>query len=212
MLVMVSACVPMFESVTDCAAVEVPIIVCTAKFRLEVERETVEGGDDPLKLTVCGLLLALSVTVSVPVRVPDAVGVKITLMTQLVPGAMLAVQLLVWAKSPLAAMLDKVSVPVPELVSMTVWPALGVPTVWLVKVRLEGASDTAGVVGVGVGLLRPLPQPDMKVTAAISTSVADNLAVDESFHFLIAPPPVRGWREEGWARRRVLSRPSCGRR
>jgi hypothetical protein len=41
----------------------------------------------PLKETVCGLLLALSVIVSVPVRLPVAVGVKITLIVQLVPAA-----------------------------------------------------------------------------------------------------------------------------
>ena len=89
MLVMVSAWVPIFLMVTGWAPVDVPTIVCTAKFRLDVESETVEGGDDPLRLTVCGLLLASSVTLSVPVRVPDAVGVKITLIEQLVPGTKL---------------------------------------------------------------------------------------------------------------------------
>ena len=37
----------------------------------------------PERLTVCGLPLALSVTISVPVREPTAVGVKVTLMAQL---------------------------------------------------------------------------------------------------------------------------------
>jgi len=43
------------------------------------------------------LPVALSVTVIVPVRVPTAVGVKVTLMEQLAPAAREVPQLLVWA-------------------------------------------------------------------------------------------------------------------
>jgi len=53
-----------------------------------------------------------------------------------------------------------------------------VPTVWLVKVRLEGESEAAGV-GVGAGELFPLPQPEITAWAAISASVAENFAMDE---------------------------------
>ena len=42
----------------------------------------------PLSATVVGLLLALLVTVSVPVRVPPAVGVKFTVTVQEPPTAM----------------------------------------------------------------------------------------------------------------------------
>ena len=51
----------------------------------------------PERLVVWGLLLALSVTVKVPVRLPVAVGVKVTLMTQLAPAATEVPQLLVCA-------------------------------------------------------------------------------------------------------------------
>src|SRR5437764_14923083 len=44
----------------------------------------------PLSATVCGLLPALSATDSVPVRAPEAVGVKVTLMEQLAPAAKVA--------------------------------------------------------------------------------------------------------------------------
>jgi len=37
---------------------------------------------EPVRLAVWGLLLALSVTVKVPVFVPRTEGVKVTLMTQ----------------------------------------------------------------------------------------------------------------------------------
>jgi hypothetical protein len=41
----------------------------------------------PVRVTVCGLLLALSVMVSVPGREPVAVGVKVTLTVQVAPAA-----------------------------------------------------------------------------------------------------------------------------
>jgi hypothetical protein len=41
----------------------------------------------PVKETVCGLLFALSLTVSVPVREPVVVGVNVTLIVQLAPAA-----------------------------------------------------------------------------------------------------------------------------
>ena len=44
-----------------------------------------------------GLPVALSVMVMAPVRVPVAVGVKVTLMEQLAPAAREAPQVLVWA-------------------------------------------------------------------------------------------------------------------
>jgi hypothetical protein len=83
----------------------------------------------PLRLTVCGLPLALSVMLSVPVREPVAVGVKVTLIVQVALAATLVPQLLVWAKSPLAAMLEMLNAPVPLLVSVSVCAALVVPTI-----------------------------------------------------------------------------------
>ena len=41
----------------------------------------------PDKVTVCGLLLALSVTVIVPGSLPATVGVNVTLMVQFPPAA-----------------------------------------------------------------------------------------------------------------------------
>ena len=51
----------------------------------------------PVRLAVCGLFVALSVTVKLPLRVPVAVGAKVTLIVQLAPAATLAPQLFVWA-------------------------------------------------------------------------------------------------------------------
>lgn len=53
-----------------------------------------------MRLTVCGLPPPLSVMESIPLRLPLACGVNVTLMKQLVPEARLDPQLLVWPKSP----------------------------------------------------------------------------------------------------------------
>ena len=55
----------------------------------------------PLKAAACGLPVALSVTATLAVRVPVAVGLKVTLIMQLAPAPRLARQLWVWVKSPL---------------------------------------------------------------------------------------------------------------
>ena len=78
----------------------------------------------PVRLTVCGLPVALSVTVIAPGRLPVTVGVKVTLMEQLAPAAREAPQVLVWAYGALATMLVMVSAPVPELVRVTDCAAL----------------------------------------------------------------------------------------
>ena len=49
----------------------------------------------PLRLTECGLPVALSVIVTTPVRVPVVVGVKVTLMLQFAPAATVLPQVLV---------------------------------------------------------------------------------------------------------------------
>ena len=101
----------------------------------------------PLRVTVCGDPPALSVTASVPVREPATVGVKVTAMVQLTPGATLVPQLLVWAKSPEAAIEVSVRATCPEFVRVTAWAAVVVPTVCWANVRLVGESVTAGPAG-----------------------------------------------------------------
>ena len=87
----------------------------------------------PLKATTWGLPVALSVSVRLPERLPVAVGVKVTLITQLLPAAtgalvLQVVPLAATAKSPVAAMLVKVKEAVPVLVTVTGLAALVVPS------------------------------------------------------------------------------------
>ena len=90
----------------------------------------------PVRLTVCGLPPALSLMVKVPVRVPLALGAKVTFNVQVDPAATPFPQLSVSAKSPLAEMPMICKGAVPLLERVTVCGALVVPTLWLAKVRL----------------------------------------------------------------------------
>src|SRR5437667_6973514 len=87
----------------------------------------------PVRFTVCGLLLASSAMVIVPVRVPVVVGVKVTLIVQFAPAANVAPQVLLCASSPLAAMLVMFNSAVPMLLRVTPLGALVLPTCWSVK-------------------------------------------------------------------------------
>src|SRR5258707_8197695 len=106
----------------------------------------------PVSGTVCGLGVALSVMVKVPMRAPARVGVNVTLIVQFAPAASgvaggvigQGVAPALAAKSPDAAMEMIVRGPVPVLVSVTVCAGLVVFSGWLPKVRLVGASPTAG--------------------------------------------------------------------
>src|SRR5579864_1820904 len=86
----------------------------------------------PDRVTTCGLLLALSETLSVAVRVPVAVGAKEMLMVQDPPAATLDPQLLLCLKSPGSApppkMLLMVSVVLCPLFKVTCCDGLVVPT------------------------------------------------------------------------------------
>ena len=94
------------------------------KVRLVGAKLMLDAAPVPVRLTVCGLPVALSVTVIAPGRLPVTVGVNVTLMEQLAPAAREAPQVLVWAYGALATMLVMVRAAVPELVSVTVCAAL----------------------------------------------------------------------------------------
>jgi hypothetical protein len=128
----------------------------------------------PVSDTVCGLPVALSVMVKVPMRVPAAVGVNVTLKVQFALAANMAgsvPHVFVCAKSPEVPIAVIVKLPVPVLVSVTVCAALVVFSAWLLKVRLVGASPTAGVG------FAPVPVSAMFCGLVLSLSVSCNVAV-----------------------------------
>lgn len=144
-LVILSAALPVFESVTVWAALVVPTFWLAnvnevgERLAAAVDAATPE----PVRLAVWGLPLALSVTVTLAVLVPDAVGLKVTLIAQVAPAATEPPQVLLWAKSPLlvpvTAMLLMLSAALPVLDSVIAWAALVVPTFWFANVSEAGA-------------------------------------------------------------------------
>ena len=155
----------MLVSRSVCGGLEVET-VCPAKLRLVVERLTTGASPVPLRLTVWGLLLALSASVSAPVRFPAAVGVKVTLIVQPAPAATEPAQLLVWEKSPLVVIVRGVKAPVPVLVSVTVCGGLGVETVSAGKLSLVAERLTTGTIPV------PLKPTVWGLPLALSVSVS----------------------------------------
>ena len=94
------------------------------KARLVGKKLVLGAAPVPVRLTVCGLPVALSVMVMEPGWLPVAVGVKVTLMEQLAPAAREAGQVLVSEYGALAVMLVMFSAAAPPLVRVTVCAAL----------------------------------------------------------------------------------------
>src|SRR5437868_2568692 len=78
----------------------------------------------PESVTLCGLPAALSVMVTAPVRGPVPARRTSSLMAQFAPAARDAPQVLVCAKSPVAAMPVMVRAALPVFESVTVCAAL----------------------------------------------------------------------------------------
>jgi hypothetical protein len=103
----------------------------------------------PVRLEVCGLLLALSATLNFPVLVPVAVGLNTTLMVQLVLAARLVVQVVAETlKSPLVEITMLSSVTFCLLVRVNTFAGLLVPTV---------SAGNVALLGVNVAWATPVP-------------------------------------------------------
>ena len=119
------------------------------KFVIDTGEMVTGALPEPIRLTVCGLPGASSLTVSVAVLVPDAVGVKVTDSGQLPVAARVAGdngQVVVTAKSfglaPAIAGGEMVSAMLCLFVSVTVCAALVNPKNWAVNDSVVGCSCT----------------------------------------------------------------------
>jgi hypothetical protein len=98
----------------------------------------------PDSATAWGLLVALSVKVSVPVTEPRIVAVNVTLTPHVLLGTSVAPQVVEeTAKLALAVMLLMLSVPVPLFLSITLLAELVLLTTSLPKFSDVGESETA---------------------------------------------------------------------
>jgi hypothetical protein len=124
MLVKFSVAVPELVTVTDTAALVVPT-VWLAKVREVDESVTAGAAPVPVKPSVCGLLLALSLKFSEALRLPPADGVNVTLTVQVLLGETVApVQVSGLLPKSLAFVppivtVERVRLAVPVLVSVT---------------------------------------------------------------------------------------------
>jgi hypothetical protein len=83
----------------------------------------------PVRVEVCGLLFALSLTLNVPVLVPVAVGVNVTLIVQLDLAARLVVQVVEETlKSPVVEITMLLSATLCLLARVNTFARLVVPT------------------------------------------------------------------------------------
>jgi len=139
----------------------------------------------PVNVAVCGLLPALSLTLSVPVLVPFAVGLNTTLMVHLPLEAKLVPQVVVdTAKSPEGEMTMLLSVAVRLLVNVNTLAALVVPTVWLAYVALVGVSVTGVVpVPVKVAICGEFAAESEMLSVALSAAMTVGANVTVMVHF-----------------------------
>ena len=142
------------------------------KARLLGEKVAVDFAPVPVSVTLCGLTEELYKRVTEAVRVPVAVGWKITLIVQLAPAATLDPQLFVCAKSlgfiPASAMLERLKSALPALVRVMVWGALMAPMGWLSIVMLVVERLGAGAApeaGLAMALLPPPQDVDNRAIA-----------------------------------------------
>lgn len=99
--------------------------------------------------------------VIVPVLLPATVGANFTVIAQLAPAAMV-LQLLVWEKSPLAAMLLMVRDALPVFVIVNACPRLVVLICCEANTRLDEDNVTRGPVAVlQVPLAGAIPVPPL---------------------------------------------------
>jgi hypothetical protein len=125
----------------------------------------------PLKVTVCGEPLALSVIVRAPVRLPEAVGVNVTEMVQFAPAATELAQFCVSAKSPDALIEVMYSAAVPEFVSVIVCTTLVEVVICEAKVRVDGDNIIPGVGAIPMPLKPTVWGEPVALSAMVSEPV-----------------------------------------
>jgi hypothetical protein len=166
------------------------VIVC-----VDEEEDNEKSCPIPLSATVCGLPLALSVIVSVPLLDPLPVGSKKTPIEQLEPAARLPPQALSTPKlAELVVTLAIVSGASPGFVTVTVCGSPEVSTYWPGNEMLDGDHVRAGagvvtpvkLIICGLpGALSPMLKAAFRVPCAVGVKVT--LTWHEALTARVAP-------------------------
>src|SRR5439155_373063 len=190
----VKAAAPVFVSVTVIGA----LVVASSwlpKSRLVGANPTPGAVPFPLSVMICGLPPALSASDSVPVRAPEAVGVKVTLMVRSEErrvgeerGGRALAPVLVAEKSPEGANELIVKAAVPVFVSVTVIAVLVVASSWLPKPRLVGANALRGVVSFPLSVMICGLPPALSVSDSVPVRAPE--AVGVKVTLMVQFPPA----------------------
>src|SRR5947199_229935 len=189
----VKAAVPVFVSVTVIGV----LVVASGwlpKPRLVGANPTPGAVPFPLSVMICGLPPALSASDSVPVRAPEAVGVKVTLMVHLTPAGMNAghvgqalAPVLVAAKSPEAANELIVKAAVPVFVSVTFICALAAASGWFPLSLLELFRSTPGAVPFPLSVMICGLPPALSVSDSVPVRAPEAVGVKVTLMVQFAP-------------------------
>jgi hypothetical protein len=140
----------------------------------------------PVRLETCGLLLAESLTLSWPVRVPLAAGVKVTLIVHLPLAGRLVPQVVAeTAKSPLVEIEIAFSDTDCSLVSVKIFGGLVVPTFRAGYVPDAGASTAGSTPVPESGTVCVCGTPlSVKTSCPVRVPGADGVKVTFTLHVL----------------------------
>jgi len=140
-LVMLSVAVPEFDRTITCALLVVLMVWLPNATVVGVRTACgVPAIPVPVRVTVCGLEPSLSVRMRVPVWMPVAEGVKVTLTVQEDEAASEVPQLSLSPNCVLAARLVKVMAVVPVLVRVTACDVLVVVNTWFPNISVDGLT------------------------------------------------------------------------
>jgi hypothetical protein len=134
--------VPVFRTVTDCAALVAPTVVeANVSDAGVTDPVTVAATAVPVSDTVLAVVLPVLAIDSVPVTVPAAVGAKATETVHLPAAATALVQPFVTLNAALLEVTDETVIDVvPVFDTVTACVALVVPTAW--EAKLSDVGDT----------------------------------------------------------------------
>ena len=138
----------------------------------------------PVSGILCGLPGALSEMLRLLVLVPAACGEKVTVIVHSAPALKVVPHVLLWGKSVLVEMPERISGALPLLLSVTVCATLLVPTAWPAKVREDGNQLTVGPVTLTLAV------PDLVVSCgdvAVTVTLPATLGAVSSPDALIVP-------------------------
>ena len=175
MLVIASVPPPLSVRVMFCAALVVPTfwVANVRDFGLSI---TLGSTPEPVRLIVCGLPIAVSVTWTEALRPPVARGANVTVIVHLAPAFNEDGQLFVCAKSvgfaPVILMLLIVTAAVPVLVRVATFDGLVAPTFTFPKFRDAGESVT-----VAAGIPVPVSPTLCGLPIALSLMVTNPVNV-----------------------------------